>query len=450
MRIAARAAALGVRRCWRISILVLAGMTLPLGGCGEDGIISRFMLKPDRVIVERRPDPAYDRLFPYYVELCATSQFRSKLKGEGGLAGHAVMYIKGACKDEEASFPQLRGCRGAAADPYDPEHGAGISVGRWFQNVNWVATPGYDLFYQGNLKPGEPLTQAKFDAAVRDAVAKGVYQGVKFHASPSVGADPNLEDFIATEGIGTDLALQFARSVFCARVPVTAPMLDEIIAFLNDKNREYFKGEADYNWDVWADNCAHTLRNALAAANIWSPLSVRAVKFRQIFNLAVPANEFVNLAELGTKGDIEDYREIQRNGPERDALHEFHWLPTRHGALLKTLPVHEPNDLYDTTFRLFTLQSPFRMGKTQRAIDLLSDQRFVQLDANLRYFQKKYDTILTSRDAERDMLRSVRGTPYRRAERLYFEYIETQRAEVAGMLDRLSSLEDQGDGPKVR
>jgi len=408
------------------------------------------MLKPDRVIVERRPDPAYDQLFPYYVELCATSQFRSKLKGEGGLAGHAVMYIKGACKDEQASFPQLRRCRRAATDPYDPEHGAGISVGRWFQNVNWVATPGYDLFYQGNLKPGERLTQAKFDAAVRDAVGRGVYQGVKFHASPSVGADANLEDFIADEGIGTDLALQFARSVFCSRVPITAPMLDEVIAFLNDKNKEYFKGEADYNWDVWADNCAHTLRNALAAANIWSPLSVQAVKFRQIFNLAVPANEFVNLAELSSKGDIEDYREIQRNGPERDALHEFHWLPTRHGALLKTLPVHEPNDLYDTTFRLFTLQSPFRMGKTQRAIDLLSDQRFVQLDANLRYFQKKYDTILTSRDEERDMLSSVRGTPYRRVDRLYYEYIKTQRDEVDGMLDRLASLEDQGDGPKSK
>ena len=423
---------------------------LPLGGCGENGIISRFMLKPDSLIVERRPDPAYDRLFPYYVELCATSQFRSKVKGEGGVAGHAVMYIKGACKDEQAAFPQLRRCRSAAADAYDPEHGAGISVGRWFQNVNWVATPGYDLFYQGNLKPGEPLTQVKFDAAVRDAIAKGVYRGVKFHASPSVGADANLEDFIATEGIGTDLALQFARSVFCARVPVTASMLDEIITFLNDKNREYFKGEADYNWDVWADNCAHTLRNALAAANIWSPLSVQAVKLRQIFNLAVPANEFVNLAELGTKGDIEDYREIQRNGPERDALHEFHWLPTRHGALLKTLPVHEPNDLYDTTFRLFTLQSPFRMGKTERAIDLLSDQRFVQLDANLRFFQKKYDTILAGRDEEGDMLSSVRGTSYRRVERLYYEYIKTQRAEVEGMLDRLSSLEDQGDGPKSR
>ncbi len=324
------------------------------------------------------------------------------------------MYIKGACKDEEASFPQLRRCRVAATDLHDPEHGAGVSVGRWFRNVNWVAVPGYDLFYQGNLKFGEPLTQEHFDATVRDVVAKGVYNGVKFHASPSVGAGASLEDFISQEGIGTDLALQFARSVFCARVPVTEPMLIEIIAFLNDKNREYFEGEADYNWDVWADNCVHTLRNALAAANIWSPLSVQAVKLRQIFNLAIPANEFVNLAEISTKGNIEDYREIQRDGPQRDTLHEFHWLPTRHGALLKTLPVHEPNELYDTTFRLFTLQSPFRMGKTQRAIDLLSDERFVNLDANLRYFREKYDTILASHDEARDRLASVRGTPHRR------------------------------------
>jgi hypothetical protein len=224
-------------------------------------------------------------------------------------------------------------------------------------------------------------------------------------------------------------------------------MVDEIIAFLNDKNREYAEGDADYNWSVWADNCAHTLRNALAAANIWSPLSVRAVKFRQLFNLAVPANEFVNLAELGTEGNIDDYREIQRDGSERDAFHEFHWLPKRHGALLKTLPVHEPNDLYDTTFRLFTLQSPLRMGKTQHAIDLLSDTRFVELDANLRYFREKYDAILAGHNEHRDMLASVRGSPYRRVERLYYAYIEAQRAEAEAMLGRLSALEKQTHAP---
>jgi hypothetical protein len=188
----------------------------------------------------------------------------------------------------------------------------------------------------------------------------------------------------------------------------------------------------------------------LAAANIWSPLSVRAVKFRQLFNLAVPANEFVNLAELGTEGNIDDHREIQQDGPERDALHEFHWLPTRHGALLKTLPVHEPNDLYDTTFRLFTLQSPFRMGKTAHAIELLSDDRFVNLGANLRYFQQKYEAILASHDERRDMLASVRGTPYRRVERLFHDYIKAQRAEVDSMLTRLSAVEGQPDEPKAK
>ena len=408
------------------------------------------MLKPDRIIAERRPDPVYDQFFPYYVELCATSQFRSKLKGEGGIAGHAVMYIKGACKDEQAPFPQLRRCRVAATALGDPEHGVGISVNRWLQNVNWVATPGYELFYEGNLKLSEPLTQAHFDATVHTVIEKGIFKGVTFHDYPSANNTAGLENFVANEAIGTDLALRFARSVFCARLPVTEAMVDEIIAFLNDKNREYAEGDADYNWSVWADNCAHTLRNALAAANIWSPLSVRAIKLRQIFNLAVPANEFVNLAELGTSGNISDYRAIQDDGPERDAFHEFHWLPTRHGALLKTLPVHEPNDLYDTTLRLFTLQSPFRLGRTQRAIDLLSDERFVKLDANLRYFRDKYDAILASHDERRDMLASVRGSRYRRVERLYYDYLHAQRAEVDFMLGRLSALEGQSDEPKVK
>jgi len=266
---------------------------------------------------------------------------------------------------------------------------------------------------------------------VRDAINKEIYKGVDFHDYPDASDGGSLEDFIAKHGIGTDLALNFARSAFCARLPITERMLDEVIAFLNDKNREYAEGEADYNWSVWADNCVHTLRNALAAANIWSPLSVRAVKFLQIFNLAVPANEFVNLAELGNEGNIADYEQIQQNDPQRDALYEFNWLPTRHGALLKTLPVYEPNDLYDTTFRMFTLQSPLRMGKTEHAIKLLSDDRFVKLDANLRYFRDRYDAILAKHDELRDRLASVRGTPYRRIARLHYEYIKTQRVEVS-------------------
>jgi hypothetical protein len=403
-------------------------------------------LKPDDIIIERRPDAEYEKLFPYYVELCAASQFRSKLTGEGGgPAGHAILYIKGACKDEDAPFPQLRRCRRVATSLKDPEHGAGVSVNQMFKNINWVATPGYDLVFPGGLAPGERLTLARFEAIEQTAIAKDIYKGVTFHRFAGAASDTDLRDFLPRAGIGTDLALQFARSVFCARLPVTERMLDPIIKFLNDKNREYAEGEADYNWSAWADNCSHTMRNALAAANIWSPLSVRATKIRQIFNLAVPANEFVNLAELMTGGDLDDYRDILRDGARRDAFHEFNWLPTRQGALLKTLPVHDPNDLYDTTFRLFTLQSPFLRGKTQRAIALLSDQRFVDLNTNLHYFKQRYDTILAQHDERRDDLASLRGTPFRRVEQLYYDYIHSQSAEVQSMLNRIVAISESSD-----
>jgi hypothetical protein len=434
----------GRRFWWALVSLACAaaGLAALVGSGGADDLIARLLLKPGHIIIEQRPDAAYERLFPYYVELCAGSQFRAKLTGEGGLAGHAVMYLKGACRQEDAPYPQLRHCRVAATSLDDPEHGVGISVNRWFKNVNWVAIPGYHLFFDGNLKAGEPLTRTQFEAVEQQAIVGGLYRGVAFHQFPGAESDADLHVFLERHAIGTDFALQFARTVFCARLPVDAPMLDQVISFLNDKNREYAEGKADYNWSVWADNCVHTVRNALAAANIWSPLSVRAIKIRQIFNLAIPANEFVNLAELMTQDDdIGDYRAILDDGPRRDAFHEFDWLPTEPGALLKTLPVHAPNELYDTSFRLFTLQSPFLLGKTQRAIDLLSDQRFVDLDANLQYFAKKYDAVLARLDEERDTMASVRGTPFRRVAQLYGEYIHKQRDEVRTMEGVFASLE---------
>ena len=74
----------------------------------------------------------------------------------------------------------------------------------------------------------------------------------------------------------------------------------------------------------------------------------------------------------------------------------------------------------------------------------------MNLGANLHYFQQKYEAILASRDERRDMLASVRGTPYRRVERLFHDYIKAQRAEVDSMLTRLSAAEGQPDEPKAK
>ncbi|MGH2395831.1 MAG: hypothetical protein ACRDFW_02355 [bacterium] len=178
-------------KCIIVAVFVVLGVVLAsvvalfLGLGNENAIARRFMLKPDDIIVEQRPDPAYDQLFPYYVELCTTSQWNSKAKGPGGVTGHAGMYIKGACKDRDASFPQLRRCRYAATEFDDPEHGAGVSVNRWLRNVNWLAIPGYKLFYEGNVETGQRLTQAHLDATVRDAIDAGVFDGVELHDYPT-------------------------------------------------------------------------------------------------------------------------------------------------------------------------------------------------------------------------------------------------------------------------
>jgi hypothetical protein len=121
----------------------------------------------------------------------------------------------------------------------------------------------------------------------------------------------------------------------------------------------------------------------------------------------------------------------------RDALMEFDWLPTRHGALVKTLPVFAENDLYDTTLRLFVLQSPFRRGQMQHAVRLLSDERFVDVRANLRHFEQVYARILAERDDEGFGIASLRGDRYRRVRRRYYAYIEKQQAEMHDLLARL-------------
>jgi hypothetical protein len=102
--------------------------------------------------------------------------------------------------------------------------GAGISVNQMFKNINWVATPGYELVFPGGLAPGERLTLARFQSVEQQAIAKGIYKGVAFHPFPGATSDPDLRQFLERAGIGTDLALQFARSVFCARLPVSEAM----------------------------------------------------------------------------------------------------------------------------------------------------------------------------------------------------------------------------------
>ncbi len=78
-------------------------------GCATLGEL--FRDPQDAVAPLITPDPLYEELVTHYVELCAVSQYRPLERNLGGIPGHAVMYLKGACRDESAPYPRPRAPR---------------------------------------------------------------------------------------------------------------------------------------------------------------------------------------------------------------------------------------------------------------------------------------------------------------------------------------------------
>jgi hypothetical protein len=91
----------------------------------------------------------------------------------GSAPGHGVMYLKGACLDPDSEYPQLVRCSRVSTNEWDPDHGTGISVNRWFTNVNWIGVPGKHLFYNGEVVPWQRLTQAHVEMAATRALDRG-------------------------------------------------------------------------------------------------------------------------------------------------------------------------------------------------------------------------------------------------------------------------------------
>jgi hypothetical protein len=419
-----------------ILALLIASTSL---GCAA--IRELFRDPKDAVAPITRPDPIYEALVTHYVELCAVSQYRPIEGEEGGIPGHAVMYLKGACRDEDAPYPRLRPCRHASVDREDPEHGAGISVNRWFKNVNWVATPGKHLFYDGEVSSYELLDQDRFDATAKRALDLGMYRGIELHPKPGTDAPQSIPDFVARDSLGTDFALRFGRTVFCARLPMPAEMLTRAADYLNSLNDAYWRGEAEYEWSGYSDNCVHTLHNALAAAGVWKPKSVRATKLRQLLNLAVPANTFVDLAFLTNRYPIEEFDRIRRDELYWRGLVESDWVPAAPGALITMRPVLQVNRLYETKYQMFVLGGFFSNDARKRAQHLLVDGRYLQIDANLRYFYDRYSKILAERDDGGSWTARLRGEGYRKDREIYYDYIERQRLAVIAALKRLAELD---------
>jgi hypothetical protein len=418
----------GFRRARRLGIAAAAVLaTAALLGCTLGERV--FGRQDDRVLPVRLPEASYEALFPHYAELCAVSRFHRIGVERGGSAGHAVLYLKGVCRDPDAPFPTLEMCPERVDDIRDPRHGTGVSVNAAFANVNWVAYPGRHLFFNGNLEPGETLDQAHFEATLHAIVDQGLLRGVDVHEDRLTGVLPGLspEERLAESLLGTDVAIRFARSVWCAGVPLERAQVERAVAHLNELN-----ARRSFSYSLFFDNCVDTLHNTLAAAGVWAPKRPAPGLLRSLVTMGVPANEVVRLASRTNLFPIEDFDAVRDDDAMMQSLDAFGWLPTRQASLLKSAPVHRPNQLYDTSLQMYVVQGP-DSAESELAERMFSDGRFTDLSSNLQYYEERYTKILESQDDGW----WPRSDAYREQRRRYLAYVSEQLADVRSLSERL-------------
>ncbi len=301
----------------------------------------------------------------------------------------------------------------AGTDLSDPDSGTGISVNKIFDNVTWVAIPGRDEFFRGGLAPEQTLDKDFYEAAILKATTDGWFGGIRITDTVMTQRPQAMrpEEFIVRHSIGTDFALNFARTAYCARLPMSRDAIDNVVAFLNSANESAQK--SGYIWNMCTNNCSHVAHNALAAAGVWDPkvargpgainvagdvISVaRALALSQMSDFSFPANNFVRLYEAGNERPIDDALAAFRNHDVRRTMNDG-WITTGPGALIATYPIHDAsrNQMYAPGRDPFLFSVPMLWDKADTFKMLTRDPPTIVTDlpANLAHYRERYAKTL--------------------------------------------------------
>ncbi|HTU55824.1 MAG TPA: hypothetical protein VMF62_17805 [Acetobacteraceae bacterium] len=384
-------------------------------------------------------DAIYERLHPYYAEVCALSELRKK-RGIGvplrsGMGGHSLLYLNGVRVDRREAYPTLVLCE-PGGEP--GRHCVGISVNSHYRNANWVAAEGRDFIWRGALGPGESLTHASYERTQRLAKAQGVLDGIEFQGHLFRDKPPGMSerDYMYEISIASDYAVRFGRNVYRARVPLDRNRMAVIVDFLNGLNAPYRGGELVFRWDALNNNCSHVGHNALAAAGIWAPWPTGQFFAIAAFRFPVPKNEFVDIVLRTNDLRIDDARAMFDDELARRALLETGALPTAPAALAIAEQAIRENEVYETDrLRLIFYANPF-WGHYRRHFDrILGEPRYSDLGTNLRHFAQIYERATERRSSARG--RQARSDAEAQFCMHYDRYIEREAARVNDLLSRL-------------
>lgn len=364
----------------------------------------------DRAKIEAAAEQ-YGKIFENYLEVCGVTRYMPKRGEAGGEFGHTVMYFKGACRDESAPYPKIKVC--------GPEGGGvGISMDSDYSNIHWTTVGSRSFMFYGNLPADAPLTDKEFNAAIDEAVRQRIFRGVRLqeHHDTKLRRGESYERYVARWSIGTNFAVNFARSSYCVRVPLIPTkgdknsMVKSLVDYFNALNTRARSEGTGYSGIT--NNCTHIAHNALAHLGFWAPKETRWEEPAGLgwlsshvkANLSVPFNTMMD-AMIKGGGSAESFspNHIADTDSVRKGFYKYRWMGPQFGSTIEIIPVHGvQNDKYATNQRphlldastelsnRFSFGSPSPNQENPRFMSLIKQAQYNDLKANFKYWQRKY------------------------------------------------------------
>ncbi len=339
---------------------------------------------------------AYQDHFPAYFEYCTGSRWMLQSGEKGGSPGHGFTYIHGLCKDYRSDYPRVIPCAEVSKEFHlmYPHSGVGISLDKNFTNVMWVAVPGRDFMINGNRSP-EPISRSRINEHISEVTRLKIFDGVRSKSDAlktmTLGT-PEYFAGIALDTLGTDHAVNWARELHCATIPVPVASLGKVADFLN-KSNEQFRGEREYEWSKLSNNCVHISINQSAALGINKPIALDQKFLRKLTNMALPANGFLMYADRAVLARSPSLRKLQKSVSEKG----FHHAQV--GAMLRSYDAF-PSGEYFKTDELSVLTAP----RISKPLSLLATPRSYarrymtpansELKANAEMWVARYQRLL--------------------------------------------------------
>lgn len=323
----------------------------------------------------------YEEVFPQYYEYCAGTRLKYQKEhfdgSEGGIGGHAFVYLHGICKDYSKNYPQIKIC-----DKEDDHQGVGISLDSDYSNVTWVAVPGRELMLFGNEDRDSQITQSNINNIIQKSYDLQIFKGVKFNSIADNLPKEEYEKKSAYFSIGTNLAVNWARELRCVKIPVQQEKLNSTVQFLNNLNDSYYKIGKEYKWSMMSNNCTHLSINIGSHLGIGKPIKTDQKILSQLGNIAIPANQYLKLMDKVVLN-----KKVKNN---------LNYSANQFGAIAKKYPAYESNEFFVTeNLKALTLRprkNLIKMFSSSKSYDkFLNNKKYTSLKENALYWNELYE-----------------------------------------------------------